>query len=1479
MKKYLTSPKIGILITLMALAFWTPSCTGVPLTTQNPTAKEYFYKGRSFEKQDAAQWRSALDAYKKASREDPSFLEAYVAMGRVYEWQGLYRKAAEQYGAALSLDDRHTELYLPYGKALFNIEEYENAYVSLQRYTAAYPGNKEGMEWLAETARVLNDPLAEDYFLRLIKIDSTDAASHISLARFYYEEKSYAKAIPVYDRILKKGNIKDPAVYYEFGDCLVRMKLWELALHQFDKAVSLGSKNNLAADYAGIVRRILQGGFKEDAFVSYLDARAQLDLVNVVKDKRKAYEIIVSSLQEAVRLEPDFSLALSELGRIHFILGKDKDALGYYERLMQKSNLSALEYGNLGYLYFRRQDYVKAKTYYERSLELDNRQVNIRDYLVTVQKLIDGKIKPEAYLYYDKGVNAAQIDSADHYLQLAVSIDTSYYEAYMQLGLLRLRNGKYKLAETAFSKGVTLSQDPVVQRVFHYNLGLTYLQGDFHDKAIQQFSKAVELDPQDFDAMHFLAKTYADKSDMQNAVKMYDRLIAQAPDYFQPNVSDLQPLGLGNEFPVLGQRSILFDDSLRIGQTHTYTLKVKSSKDALIGADINGDLSRELTIVFREQVQDITDYGVVEFALDIVSVEGYALTPKEKGLAGQRFYLKMSDVFGVTNIYGLLESDPHALSRFVISVMEDLHGAFLRKRVYEGEMWKSNQYIFKLGSVDAVTELEEITEKTAYIKKYYGVSGSYDAARYGEQGRISIHNQGASEFEFDPRSRIIRKLSNSFITKEFNESKGTTETQEGSYKVTLNEIRFETLEPPKKVVIADIPYVKQHGPQCAAASLSMVLSYYKQNIDQDEIYSAIKSDYAGAQSNDIIMYPRSLGKYKSFGYIGTLEDLKDRIDQGIPVLVFLTPFGYGHVVVVIGYDETKHQIIMHDPTVANNQAISYDDFLQEWRQSGNECAIVVPFDQSIDLTQGPIATNKAVELKWQGDKAIGEHQYEKSAQLYREALRLLPTYESALEGIMLIHLQRENFDQASAVLDTLLQLNPNSIELVLRRASLLLSQNDYDKVLQLTKKAKQLDESNIINYVYTASALFAQKKYDEAINEIKQAIRINPLTSAPRNLLAGYLAEIGDFDQAYEQAQFAIRYEPENIGNYLNLSGLYQTEINNRFITAQKKWELVRKALDAVDIVKKANPKLPNLDQIYADFYITAGWYALADSLFYENISKFPGENGAYNNLAWRYANDAIRLTEAEKLSQKSIDLSQRNPYYFDTMAWIHFKMAIAFQNKNQKDSAELYFKKAEEELKMTIQYDMYSDFAYRHLGVIYKKWGRTADAKAQFDIAIGMLPDKARVYTDIAKDLEEAGLFQDAIEYYLKALENRPGLDFAAYRVSYLYIKTGKEPKRAMDFAQQAWIQDSTNFLYRGLFGIIYFYQKDFKNAKAYLEQAVEAQQGYLDRDAAINNYYLGRVYRELKLIAESRIQFSEYLKRSPEGEFAAEVKKLLKQ
>ncbi len=1455
---------------LLLLGSISLSCSSTRLSTVNREARDAYHEAMEFRRLGGVYLTKAADALQRAISADPGFYEAYRELGRLHDERANFRKANEYYGRSLQINRNQTDLYLIHGRSLFNEGRYGEALAQFTLYRRYVPADLEGLSWLAHTARMTHSASAESLLTELTRLDSLNADGWLSLAEFYFDREDWRRAAGAYAKADRLGQLERTSAI-EYAECLMRIGAWDEAQTFLEQVVGSYPDQDLAAAYLKAVQGVQGSTFDPRVLELYLEAkflRGEVDL-----QAEQSFRPILERLGEAIRLESGFVPALRELASLASQVGSDSLSLIAYRRLKGTGHATAADYANLAFLHFKKNELEEARTEYETSWGLDSSQTEIKDYLSTIGKMLRGEIKRAAYDWYTRGLSAAQLDSSEYFLQRAVAEDSSYSEALLHLGLVELRRAKYREAEQTLTQGLRWAGDDRIRQLFHFNLGLVYFQMDFHDKAIREFSSVLALDSLDGDALYYLARTYADKSDMAQAIKAYDRLVLLFPDYFRPGQNDLEEVGVESPLVERPEVMLMFAPRLQPGHVNYFKLQVRSEGDAVLGADANGHLSRELTIAFRELVLDVTEYGEAELALDILSVQGRAATPKEKRSEGQRFYLRMSDVFGVTNIYGLIEDDPYSLPRLVISVMENLHGSFLRKNVYAGEMWRSKQYVFKLGSVDAVTALTEVSGQTARALKYYGILGSYDAARYGDVGRVSVHNKGEMDFDFDLTRRLIVKLHNRFTTKTFSEATGKLETQSADYTVTLTGVKTEKLEKPKKIVLDGVPYVKQHGPQCAAASLSMILSFYKQSIDQDDIYAAIKSDYAGAQSLDIIRYPRSLKGYKSFGYIGTLEDLKGRIDEGIPVMVFLTPFGYGHVVVAIGYDETKHQIIMHDPTVASMQAVSYDQFLEEWRQSGNECAIVLPFDQDIVVTEGPIASHGAVETKWEADKAFGQRSYEKAMELYREALAVLPNYEGALEGIMLIHLSRDEFAKAESLLDTLLTINPTSIDLILRRASLLLSQYDYDKVLQLTRKAKQLDETNIINYVYSASALFSQKKFQEAINEIKEAIRINPLQSTPRNMLASFLAETGEFEKAYEQAQLSLRYEPENAGNYISLSGVSLAEVNNRFLTGEKRAKLIQKALEATDHIRRSNPSFPSLDQLYGDIYAAGHMNAVSESLYAENIRKFPEENSAYNNYAWYLATRSVRLWEAQRLSEKSIELSQRNPYYFDTMAWIHLKMAVVHQSSGRVDSALYYLRLAENELKATIEYDRYSDFAYRHLAAVYFRWGRVEDALAQIAVVMEMLPDKARLCTDTGKDLEECGMDSMAALYYLNALEFKPTLDYAAYRAALLLARQGLY-ERSLALIRQAQNQDSSNAVYVGGEGVIRYLMGQYDQAFPLLEASAAGLGSLQDPEAVEYHYYLGMLYRQKKINDKAKEQFHIYLQKAPEGRFAGEIR-----
>ncbi len=78
--------------------------------------------------------------------------------------------------------------------------------------------------------------------------------------------------------------------------------------------------------------------------------------------------------------------------------------------------------------------------------------------------------------------------------------------------------------------------------------------------------------------------------------------------------------------------------------------------------------------------------------------------------------------------------------------------------------------------------------------------------------------------------------------------------------------------------ILDVPFVHQKGWYCSEASASMVLSYYRYDVSQDEVHD---NGYDSFET----MLP-FLSRFVSCEYASlSMSDLKDEIDEGDPVII------------------------------------------------------------------------------------------------------------------------------------------------------------------------------------------------------------------------------------------------------------------------------------------------------------------------------------------------------------------------------------------------------------------------------------------------------------------------------------------------------------------------------------------------------------------------------------------------------------------
>jgi len=144
-------------------------------------------------------------------------------------------------------------------------------------------------------------------------------------------------------------------------------------------------------------------------------------------------------------------------------------------------------------------------------------------------------------------------------------------------------------------------------------------------------------------------------------------------------------------------------------------------------------------------------------------------------------------------------------------------------------------------------------------------------------------------------------------------------------------------------LIKDVPFFPQETYQCGPASLAGVLNYWGTPVSPEEIAIEIFSPSAkGTLNIDMLLYAEKKG-LKADSYEGSVKDLKDKIDLGFPLIVFVD-YGFwvyqqNHFMVVVGYDEKG---IIANSGRERFKAISLKDFIKSWKRKKFWTLLITP---------------------------------------------------------------------------------------------------------------------------------------------------------------------------------------------------------------------------------------------------------------------------------------------------------------------------------------------------------------------------------------------------------------------------------------------------------------------------------------------------------------------------------------------------------
>lgn len=181
-------------------------------------------------------------------------------------------------------------------------------------------------------------------------------------------------------------------------------------------------------------------------------------------------------------------------------------------------------------------------------------------------------------------------------------------------------------------------------------------------------------------------------------------------------------------------------------------------------------------------------------------------------------------------------------------------------------------------------------------------------------------------------------------------------------------------------------HVFQTFNNCGPAALSMALSYYDVNIDQQTLGRQLRPYQHPTGDNDdksvtLEEVAREAEKYGLLAYHrpnGDIEKIKLFIHYDLPVITrtwLKVDDDIGHYRVVKGYDDSRQEILQDDSLQNKNLWFSYDDFLTMWGKFSYEYVVLV-LDDKKEIAEAIIGEDLDEHLAWQkaADQAQAQFQ-------------------------------------------------------------------------------------------------------------------------------------------------------------------------------------------------------------------------------------------------------------------------------------------------------------------------------------------------------------------------------------------------------------------------------------------------------------------------------------------------------------------------
>ena len=476
---------------------------------------------------EKSEFKKAVIEFRNVVQLNPENDAVHYELGETYLKLQQGREAYQSFSRAVSLNPENMKAQLKMGQILLLGKKTEEAKKRAELVLENSPDSIEALAVLSGVQVYENDlDSAVKTLEKALSINPSHFETHLSLARLFFlngdlerAEKKYLKALSL--------DPKSRIPYIELSRLYGSKGQWDKAEAELKKMIrSSGSEYQNLSILARFYESREEWELAEKTYLQAADFSTMEDtgpLVNLgaYYARRKSYDQALEALRRASEIKQDDLNILVSIAQLQFEFKKLKEAEDTIDKVLEKDNGHLSANFLKGRLYLLKKDFSNALSrfdlivkesprnamaHYFKALSLVGKgesRLAEQDLLKAVElnpRLLDAKLLlAEFYL------RQRNQDLAREQIESSLKLAPKNTRALMLQGNQKLLEGDIRGAGIVFKEITKLDPDFAPAYV---RLGLVYNLTKRPEAGLENLQKALELDPQQTDALTLIVGTY-----------------------------------------------------------------------------------------------------------------------------------------------------------------------------------------------------------------------------------------------------------------------------------------------------------------------------------------------------------------------------------------------------------------------------------------------------------------------------------------------------------------------------------------------------------------------------------------------------------------------------------------------------------------------------------------------------------------------------------------------------------------------------------------------------------------------------------------------------------------------------------------------------------------------------------------------------------------------------------------------------------